>query len=97
MILHGYLISHALIFSKIIAPKTLITPKTLSFTNFVFPNEWVNYPQSFFENNYMHMKGHLPRYIRANLVGWKYLGDGSWDLEGVCTSFLVSKLAKCKP
>ena len=58
--------------------------------------EWVNYPQSFFENNYMHMKGHLPRYIRANLVGWKYLGDGSWDLEGVCTSFLVSRLAKCK-
>ena len=49
----------------------------------------LDYPQPFFENNFMCVKGHLPS------VGGVGGGWGSWD-RGWGVSFLASRLVKCK-
>jgi len=52
--------------------------------------KWVDYPDPFFNNNLMYVKGHLPMWF----------GFGCWVPGGFvgvrAISYLVSRLVKCK-
>jgi hypothetical protein len=51
--------------------------------------KWVDYPDQFFKNNFMNVRGHLPTPPYEGWVWWVL-----W-LEGCGTSFLASRLVNC--
>ena len=63
--------------------------------------KWVDYPDQFFKNNFMGMKGHLPLPLWVGVVQWvvgEEDGERMWGTgKGGFTSFLASRLVKCKP
>ncbi|MEA5478376.1 GUN4 domain-containing protein [Pseudanabaena galeata UHCC 0370] len=64
-------------------------------TSWTNESKLVDYPQAFFERNFMNVKGHLPKY-KIILKWWEpgYMVGGS---EAKVFSFLVSRLVKCNP
>jgi hypothetical protein len=61
-------------------------------------DKWVDYPDLFFKDNFMSVKGHLPFFDlgRVRDLGRGWSRDYAWRARAERTSFLASRLVKCK-